>query len=295
MNTTPPSSPGAGSHLVRYVVRSSDVLSDMRINVSEEGSEKVMWYKERFLADEEIVEHLVENATSTILWTMHRPKRGWYIRIRTPSFPPGVFISLLPLPRASPYHADAALTFACRTNPPSAPKRSEDSDVTLTDVQRGSAVHSYPPTPPTQVPTFVIDPPSPRSVHAKLAQISPSPSSSRRPSSRAQQPCVSHFVLVPESAKPPESVSMFSRVVSVLRSSAPTHSYSFMLAPTPGPPSSNAGALPPMPLLWFRDTTPVWTARSSSGVIELDTEQERALGVGTSFYVAVALTDVSVI
>jgi len=56
---------------------SSDVISDMRVNVLEENSEKVVWYKvrdtsayfvtvkhlisrkERFLSDDEIVDHLV--------------------------------------------------------------------------------------------------------------------------------------------------------------------------------------------------------------------------------------------
>ena len=57
---------------------SSDVLADMRVNISEEGSDRVIWYKasvciircqaainsagcvkERFLADDEIIEHFV--------------------------------------------------------------------------------------------------------------------------------------------------------------------------------------------------------------------------------------------
>ena len=51
-----------------------------------------------------------------MLWTVHRPKRGWYLRLRTPAFPPGVFIPLLPLPQTSPHYAEAALSFACRMN-----------------------------------------------------------------------------------------------------------------------------------------------------------------------------------
>ena len=31
----------------------------MRVNISEEHSEQVVWYKERFLSDDEIVEHVV--------------------------------------------------------------------------------------------------------------------------------------------------------------------------------------------------------------------------------------------
>ena len=61
-----------------HTCHSSDVLADMRVNITEEGSERVIWYKasspssvhkadinsagcvkERFLADDEIVEHFV--------------------------------------------------------------------------------------------------------------------------------------------------------------------------------------------------------------------------------------------
>ncbi|KAF8144594.1 hypothetical protein K438DRAFT_1992687 [Mycena galopus ATCC 62051] len=57
-----------------------------------EGSDKVLWFKERFLEDEEIIEHLVHNETRRTHWTMHRPRNGWYIRIRSPAFQPGAFI-----------------------------------------------------------------------------------------------------------------------------------------------------------------------------------------------------------
>lgn len=64
--------------LMCSVPPSSDVLADMRVNISEEGSDRVIWYKasiciigyqadinlagcvkERFLADDEIIEHFV--------------------------------------------------------------------------------------------------------------------------------------------------------------------------------------------------------------------------------------------
>ncbi|PPQ90949.1 hypothetical protein CVT25_008279 [Psilocybe cyanescens] len=43
----------------RYRVQTSDVIQDMRVNVSEEGTDEIIWYKERFLSDNEIVENLV--------------------------------------------------------------------------------------------------------------------------------------------------------------------------------------------------------------------------------------------
>ncbi|KAI0702668.1 hypothetical protein C8Q76DRAFT_229982 [Earliella scabrosa] len=311
--------PGSsGAALTRYIVHSSDVLEDMRINVSEEGSSKVVWYKERFLTDDEILEHIVDNATSTTLWTVHRPKRGWYIRLRTPSFPPGVFIPLLPLPQTSPYHADAALSFACRTNlPPTGSasdgrrppltKHSTDSEVTLTEGSTREQ-HSYPPTPPTG-PVVVVHPPSPGSVHAKLNSVSMSPPRAlRRLSQPLLQSAITHFILTPHSRphipEATQPVSIFTRLMAVIKNNAPSHSYSFTLSPIPGSPTpptdspgttgqaGQAGANPltPTPLLTFHDQTPVWTARCSSGLIEMDEQQCRVLGVEPAFYVAVALT-----
>jgi hypothetical protein len=68
--------------------------------------------KERFLEEEEIIEHFVvstytsvfgfltstvtmvkHNESQRIQWTMHRPRNGWYIRIRSPAFPPGKCIA----------------------------------------------------------------------------------------------------------------------------------------------------------------------------------------------------------
>ncbi|KAF8146345.1 hypothetical protein K438DRAFT_1781119 [Mycena galopus ATCC 62051] len=74
----------------------SDVFADLRVNVRLEGSEKVLWFNERFLEDEEIIEHLVHSETRRTQWTMHRPRNGWYICIRSPAFPPGAFIPFIP-------------------------------------------------------------------------------------------------------------------------------------------------------------------------------------------------------
>ncbi|KAH9856219.1 hypothetical protein C2E23DRAFT_772648 [Lenzites betulinus] len=323
---------GDASETTRYVVQSSDVLEDMRVNVRLEGSDKVVWYKERFLSEHEILEHIVENESSTLLWTIHRPKRGWYIRVRAPSFPPGVFISLTPIPQTSPYHAEAALSFACRTNLPATPSspplsrrpfaitnHSTDSDITLTDGTRDS-MHSYPPTPP-QGPSIVVNPPSPRSVHARLDSVSLSPKlspqQSRRPPPPTVQSAVTHFVLTPHShahiPEPVQSVSIFTRLMSAIKNNAPSHSYSFTLSPIPSAPIAAAAPDPldspvtlgsaansdeaispnpltPTPLLTFHDRTPVWTAHCNSGLIELDERQVRVLGVEPAFYVAVALT-----
>lgn len=273
--------------------------------------------KERFLGEEEIIEHVVvgsvavgsalktvdirrvqENATSTIQWTIHRPKRGWYIRIRAPTFPPGSFISLTPVPQSSPYYADAALTFACRTNEPSpnprsarasvsSPKASMDSDATLAG---DASPHSYPPTPPTN-PTVRIEPPSPRSVQAKLAEI---------PEARSALQVITPFILTPHSmAHVPThtQLSVFARIMAAVKNHAPSHNMSFTLSPIPKVPQDQAGSSSavvtmstPVPLLTYHDRTPAWTVGTTHGILEVDRRRERELGVQPSFYVAIALT-----
>lgn len=301
--------PHNNPNLTRYVVRSSDVISDFRVNVLEESSDNVVWYKERFLSDEEIIEHLFHNQTSTLRWTIHRPKRGWYIRIRSPTFPPGVFISLLPVPRSSPNYTDAALHFSCRTIGRPSPPPGTTAKASNPQSSRGSVdsdatvVHSYPPTPP--VVPVVITPPSPRSLNARLDEISPAPPGRRRqPPSRITQ-----FFLAPHSTPhvPPsqqaEQFSLFSRAMSLFKNQRPSHSLSFtltsveenILQQVPGPSQTNQG-LPcwipatPMPLLVFHDTTPVMTVQSTTGLIEINRAEERMLGVETSFWIAICLT-----
>ncbi|KAJ7922235.1 hypothetical protein B0H13DRAFT_129134 [Mycena leptocephala] len=130
--------------------------------------------KERFLDEEEIVEHVVHNESRKVCWTMHRPRNGWYIRIRSPSFPPGAFIPLIP-PLPNTPHPSGALLFSSRTNIPTvsdAPSRASTS-----------TVHSYPPTPP---PAVVVHPPPPRPCRRS--------SSRPRASSGASRPDAGHRV-----------------------------------------------------------------------------------------------------
>jgi len=284
--------------LSRYIVQSSDVISDMRINIKEEGTDKVLWYKERFLFDDEIVEHIVYNPTSTICWTIHRPKRGWYIRIRAPSFPTGVFIPLLPVPKVSPNYTDAAISFACRTTIPtlpSSPKLSTDTDSTL--------VHSYPPSPPA--PSVVLQPPSPTSIEAKLEEISSPRTTTLQPRQLPSQ--ITQFILAPHSSAhiPQADTSSFlTRALSAFKNSKPSHSSSFTLCPLPPPPSPTSPTqLPappghhfphlsprPIPFLTFHDRTPILTVRSITGLLEIDQTEQKSMGVQTSFWIAVALT-----
>ncbi|KAA1467057.1 hypothetical protein DENSPDRAFT_832027 [Dentipellis sp. KUC8613] len=253
----------------RYVVRSSDVISENKVNVLEEASERVIWYKERYLAEDEIIEHVVENATSTLLWTIHRPLRGWYIRLRAPTFPPSVYISLLPLPKNSPHHTQAALFFSCRTNVPTSPvspsypsssqspppppplnpsspststKSSLESDDTLTEPSQSPVSHTYPPSPTP--PAILVSPPSPRSVRAKLDSLSPLPA--HRLSRPRMQ--ITEFLLAPHvqpaAPEPQQDQGFFSRALRAFRNNTPAPSNSFMICELPPAPPQ-----PPAPPL----------------------------------------------
>lgn len=259
----------------------------MRVNVREEGSDKVLWYKERFLSDDEIVDHVIDNTSSQICWTIHKPKRGWYIRIRGSSFPPGVYIPVTPVPKASPYHTTAGLVFNCRTDVPESPpsvanstKSSMESDATLTDQVSSPTVHSYPPTPTASSST----PSSPRIPPSKLDGIGRV--------GRKRQTQISPFLLAPHSLthvpQPDQQPSFFGRVLSTFRNHAPSHSLSFTLSPI----LSNPPTPPPTPsaLLTFHDRTPMLTVRSINGLLELDEKVECDLGVAQSFWIAIALT-----
>ncbi|KAJ6519162.1 hypothetical protein C8R45DRAFT_851848 [Mycena sanguinolenta] len=275
----------------RYVVRSSDVLEDLKVNVMLENSDKVVWFKERFLEEEEIVEHFVHNESRRIHWTMHRPRNGWYIRIRSPAFPPGAFIPLIPPLPNSP-HPPGALLFSSRTNIPpvvDAPPRVSTS-----------TVHSYPPTPP---PAVVVHPPTPASIETRLAQAQ----GSQRHHPPATQ--VTDFVLAPYAGEPiqPEQMSFFQRAYSMISRSTAALSYSFTLSrvgvpspfpdaaasPLPSPADSTVSLAAPValpPLLTFHDRTPVMMISTVTGLIEVDQSEERLLGVDSSFWIAVALT-----
>jgi len=310
----------SNSGTAKYLVQTSDVLQDMRVNVSEEGSEKVIWYKERFLDEHEIVENLVHNITGTVCWTIRRPLRGWYVRIRSPAFPPHVFIPLVPVSSTSHLHTEAALSFKTRTNVSSTRliPSARDSQITLQDNASASSstssVHSYPPT-----PTAVANIQLPSSPTSSKAPEYFGQSSLRRLWKPIPSPIPTEFLLSPSSAQPAQplqNASFFTRALSVLRSHQPSHSNSFTLSRVV-PPDSNAKPAPPpyatenqvkadagqstavileqkvclhTPLLVFHDQTPVLTVRSLTGLIEMDKAEESYLGVDTSFWIAVALT-----
>jgi hypothetical protein len=230
--------------------------------------------------------------------------RGWYIRIRSPSFPPGVYISVTPVPTSSPHHSDAAMSFKSRTN---LPNSSDNPAFTLQADASTSTVHSYPPTPPP-APALVIHPPTPPTSQSELPKEKDKEKEKEKekPTRKLARPSISEFVLTPY-VVPASSTSFFSRVYNAIRDYDRLSSNSFTLSriSVQSPPpyvasaASSSAALatpnPPasvkcLPLLTFYDRTSLLTVRSISGLIEVDLAEERLLGVDTSFWITVALT-----
>jgi hypothetical protein len=134
--------------------------------------------------------------------------------------------------------------------------------------------------------TVHVQPPSPRSVQAKLAEI---------PEDGSVVQVVTPFILTPHSmVHTPEQkqLSVFTRVMAALKNHAPSHSLSFTLSPLPTTLQGQTGDTVRVPtsLLTFHDKTPVFTARSTHGILEMDKYYVRELGIQPSFYIAVALT-----
>ncbi|KAF7297081.1 hypothetical protein MIND_00941000 [Mycena indigotica] len=252
------SGPSASPLMTRYVVQSSDVLDHLVIDVKEEGSDKVLWFKERFLDDEEIVERLVHKESGLIRWTMHRPRSGWYIRIRSPTFPPGVYIPLTPAPPAGA-HPPGSLLFSSRTNAfiPNTP----------------SLMHSYPP-PPTS-------PPGQENGRILIETIT-------------QFVLTPHQL----DGNKSEELSFFHKALNTIRKNSAGPDYSFTLrriAPISTtsqapPPTTTVTSEAPSPLVTFTDRTPTMTVHAITGLLIVSQFEEQMLGIESSFWIAVALT-----
>jgi hypothetical protein len=99
-------------------------------------------------------------------------------------------------------------------------------------------------------------------------------------------PTSTEYILTPHStARVPTTpdASILSRTFAFFKNHQPSHSRSFTLSPLVLP-------APLHPLVTFHDRTPVFTVRSLTGDIEIDSAAENASGMPTSFWIAVALT-----
>ncbi|KAF8532246.1 hypothetical protein JB92DRAFT_2843499 [Gautieria morchelliformis] len=239
--------------------------------------EQIMWFKvctcATVMTEDEIVESVVCShahglpATSSLRWSIHRPKRGWYLQVRSPSFPPGTFIP--PIPPA-PKPAPASVTVG--TIPTIRAPDSTEHSPSPGEVHINIKTHSYPPTlPPLSLP-------SPHEIKAKTHAITP------------QNPTtVTHFVFYPSLPLPtsttlsPAPFACFSRALAYVTPSLPIRSTaSFTLAPS----SPQVGNMA-VPLL-TTDHTPTFSVLTT-GLLEINKGIERQLGVAPGFWVAVAL------
>ncbi|KAL8283964.1 hypothetical protein RQP46_005077 [Phenoliferia psychrophenolica] len=73
----------------------SDSLEGDQVVEIKDDSGRVIWSKVKHLTEEEIVETVLDSARQP-RWTIHRPIKGWYLVLRSPSLPPTSFISLRP-------------------------------------------------------------------------------------------------------------------------------------------------------------------------------------------------------
>lgn len=223
--------------------------------------------------------------------------------MRARGAPVASYIALQPLPRESPSFVDGSLQFTLLLSAPSSAGRRPGMEGAT------SPVHSYPPTPSATTPTFTLQPPSPRAVGARLAQLSAPSASTPTPSRPA------NFVLVPTEDEIPPTASLFARALGVIKRNTrgPSCSFALRTANPPGAPlspttpatASTAGPSPtsadPLAgwnaaagedgnaLVEYRDTTGAFRLAASSGVLEVDAVLARKLGVPVGLCVALAL------
>ncbi|KAH8928975.1 hypothetical protein BT69DRAFT_1315936 [Atractiella rhizophila] len=67
-----------------YTLCTSEDLGARSVKVKRRGSGKNErgWIKTRELVEDEIVSSVIDEESSLALWTIHRPIRGWYLRLR---------------------------------------------------------------------------------------------------------------------------------------------------------------------------------------------------------------------
>lgn len=231
-----------------------------------------------------------DGVTNNVVWTIHRPRQGWYLRLFSPSFPPGVFIPLAPPPpklsraelptstsgaTVATGAEDGSLSFSVRTfesfPPPS------DVELSTTDVQITVTEHSYPPNPPhlpSRSSSQTLTVPSQEQTKAQISTL-PSPKSCM----------IRQFILTPSLLAPASTGAgtLFSRALSYITPKLPIRAtYSFSLFPI-SPVSGSTS-----PLLTFTDRTSTFSV-ATTGLIEVNKGMERQLGINPSFWIALAL------
>ncbi|KAF8532256.1 hypothetical protein JB92DRAFT_2843610, partial [Gautieria morchelliformis] len=202
------------------------------------------------------------HATSSLRWSIHRPKCGWYLRVRSPSFPQSTFIPLIPpapkpapasvtmgtIPTISaPEDLDGTLAFSVRTS------RHTGERVTTRGTAHQSKLHAITLPNPTTVTHFIFYP------------------SLLLPTSTTLSPALFPF--------------FFHALACIIPSLPIRSTASFTLMPS----SPQVGNMA-VPLLTFRHHTPTVSVLTT-GLLDINKgiERQRQLGVAPGFWVAVVL------
>ncbi|PWN53743.1 hypothetical protein IE53DRAFT_112483 [Violaceomyces palustris] len=75
------------------------------------------YFKERTLEEnDEIVDRLVDANSARVIWTIHRPSRGWYLHLKSPFLPQGSAVALRPAAVNDDDPTISPLTFSLRTS-----------------------------------------------------------------------------------------------------------------------------------------------------------------------------------
>ncbi|KAH7107895.1 hypothetical protein BKA62DRAFT_740568 [Auriculariales sp. MPI-PUGE-AT-0066] len=258
----------------------------------------------------------------SLRWTIHTPKRGWYLRMRTPAFPPGTYVRFNPH-EAAPDIVMGTLVFGCQTHafdymellvstPRSSlssmtnasPEQSTQNAPPPTILPTGEARHNYPPSSSNDTPDTGL-------------LITTSPKPQQRPAPPKSQ--ISEFVLTPTSrhrvrhhgagttpaaASGSHLPSFLSRWLPSSMHEPKANSYTSAfeldvkpplrrpLSPTSSPPvgGDSVPVQPPRPppLLTFLDETGLFSVQTH-GSLEINTRLEARLGVDRGFWIAVSL------
>ncbi|KAJ1300796.1 hypothetical protein OPQ81_002436 [Rhizoctonia solani] len=273
----------------RFLLSTSDVLEGPQktyIKCSKTG--EIKWCKTRTLTVHEVIDEL--HAGSELAYSIHRPTRGWYIRVKSYTKPPLV-VDLIPDPLVDTTQpdADSTLMFAM----PGVGKGKERESVGSSLAEQDE--YSFPPTPPIRSPppkkrqsdakpgSLLSEPSSPTSAAHTDPLRSPDPPQLPAPKLQPRLQPQPSTILLFTPAPPPKVPAnpSFSRAFAsgLLRAvtntifSPPRRSFSLSArssgaigpATTPGLESGPRMALEKV--LEYEDTTPVFSVSQMTGVI----------------------------
>ncbi|ORY76501.1 hypothetical protein BCR35DRAFT_305726 [Leucosporidium creatinivorum] len=163
-----------------YRLETTEALEGGKIVRLLDEKGRAVWEKTRDLTDEEIVDTIFDG-TRHPRWTIHRPIRGWYLVLRSPSLPPGSYISFKPNPSSA---EGSGFTFALRSvleYPVTSPLSEKGDD--LDAVRLTFSAGDNTPT-PTSAPTF-----------SEAQDHPPAPAGEKSEKPIAPSPTTSHFKL----------------------------------------------------------------------------------------------------